>query len=117
MTQLGYPFRMDSGGRTAIATSADHIRHLIEQVLFTAPGERVNRPDFGINVRRFVYEGGGLETMAVSQFLVQGELQRWLGELLDIEAVVVDAQDATLNITVRYVVRASQEAQVVEFQR
>jgi phage baseplate assembly protein W len=108
---------MDSGGRTATATPADHIRHLIEQVLFTAPGERVNRPDFGANVRRFVYEGGGPETMAASQFLVQGELQRWLGDLLDIEAVVVDAQDATLNITVRYVVRATQEVHEAHFQR
>lgn len=117
MAQLGYPFRMDSGGRTATAAPGDHIRHLIEQVLFTAPGERVNRPDFGANVRRFVYEGGGPEVMAASQFLVQGELQRWLGELLDIEAVVVDAQDAMLNITVRYVVRATQEVQEAQFQR
>jgi hypothetical protein len=108
---------MDSGGRTATAAPGDHIRHLIEQVLFTAPGERVNRPDFGANVRRFVYEGGGPEVMAASQFLVQGELQRWLGELLDIEAVVVDAQDAMLNITVRYVVRTTQEVQEAQFQR
>lgn len=117
MAQLGYPFRVDSSGRTAGASTSDHIRHMIEQVLFTAPGERVNRPDFGANVRRFVFEGGGPETMAASQFLVQGELQRWLGELLDIEAVVVDVQDALLNVTVRYVVRATLEVQEMTIQR
>lgn len=116
MAQLGYPFRVDSSGRTAGASASDHIRHMIEQVLFTAPGERVNRPDFGANVRRFVFEGGGPETMAASQFLVQGELQRWLGELLDIEAVVVDVQDALLNITVRYVVRTTLEVQEMTIQ-
>jgi len=116
MAQLGYPFRVDSSGRIAGASASDHIRHMIEQVLFTAPGERVNRPDFGANVRRFVFEGGGPETMAASQFLVQGELQRWLGELLDIEAVVVDVEDALLNITVRYVVRATLEVQEMTIQ-
>ncbi|MFN8488132.1 MAG: GPW/gp25 family protein [Caldilineaceae bacterium] len=117
MQQVGYPYRVDNSGRTANANRDDHIRHLIEQVLFTVPGERVNRPDFGVNIRQFVFAGGNDETTAAAQFLVQGELERWLGEIIDVEAVVVESVEATLNITVRYTVRADQQRQIAQFER
>lgn len=117
MQEIAYPYRVDSSGRTATTGRNDHIRHMIEQVLFTAPGERVNRPDFGVNVRRFVFEGSNSESMAAMQFLVQGELQRWLGDIIDVEAVLVKSEESTLNITVRYTVRENQQPQVAEFVR
>lgn len=117
MQQLGYPFQVDRRGRTAADSRDDHIRHLIEQVLFTAPGERVNRPEFGVNIRQFVFAGGGNETTAAAQFLVQGELERWLGEIIDIQAVDVTTDDSTLNVEVRYIVRADQQHKVAQFSR
>lgn len=117
MREVGYPFNIDKSGRTATADRDNHIRHLIEQVLFTVPGERVNRPEFGVNIRQFVFAGGSNETGASVQFLVQGELERWLGELIDVESVAVESKESTLNITVRYVVRADQQRQVAQFER
>lgn len=118
MQQLGYPFQIDNRrGRTAIDTRDDHIRHLIEQVLFTAPGERVNRPELGVNIRQFVFVGGNNETTAAAQFLVQGELERWLGEIIDVQAVAVTAEDEKLKIEVRYVIREDQQRQVAQFTR
>ena len=53
---LDYPYHFDGSGRSAATDEADHIRDLIEQVLFTSPGERVMRPDFGAGLLALVFE-------------------------------------------------------------
>ncbi len=110
-----HPFSLDSSGRTARDDEDSHIRALIEQVLFTDPGERVNRPEFGSNLRQMVFGGLDEETAAATQFLVQGALQRWLGDRIQVEAVEVRSQDTTLEVTVQYRVNRSQELQVAQF--
>jgi len=115
--QIDYPFHIDSRGRTAITDTDGHIRDLIEQVLFTAPGERANRPTFGCGLNQLVFAPNSDELAAATQFLVQGSLQQWLGDLIQIEAVQVTSQDSTLEVTVQYVVRRSQTRQTSQFRR
>jgi phage baseplate assembly protein W len=118
--QIDYPFHIDSRGRTATADPDEHIRDLIEQVLFTTPGERANRPTFGCGLNQLVFAPNSDELAAATQFLVQGALQQWLGDLIQVEAVQVISQDSTLEVTVQYVVRAassSQRRQTAQFQR
>ena len=52
---IDFPFHSDSRGRTATTDDDDHIRDMIEQFLFTNPGERVNRPDFGSGLLQLVF--------------------------------------------------------------
>ena len=87
MSQLDYPFHFDTRGRTAETGDDAHIRDLIEQVLFTAPGERVNRPTFGSGLMQLVFAPNSDTLAATTQFLVQGALQQWLGDLIIVEAV------------------------------
>ena len=75
MREIGYPYRVDSSGRTATSGRNDHIRHMMEQVLFTAPGERVNRPDFGCGLRQLVFAPASDELATATQYLVQAALQ------------------------------------------
>jgi phage baseplate assembly protein W len=114
---LAYPFRIDGRGRAASATDEDHIRQMIEQLLFTAPGERVNRPDFGTGVMQLVFAPNSPELAAATEFTIQGALQQWLGDLIQVEAVQVESEEATLGVTVRYVVRRDQQRQVARFSR
>jgi phage baseplate assembly protein W len=114
---IGYPYRVDGGGRTAAEGDADHIRHLIEQVLFVAPGERVNRPDFGSGLMQLVFGAPNDELLAATQFLVQGSLQQWLGDLIEVEAIEVRGQEGSLHLTVQYVARRSQQRHVARFER
>lgn len=114
---VDYPYRFDRRGRTAEADDADHIRDLIEQVLFTTPGERVNRPTFGCGLRELVFRPNSLELAATTQFLVQGALQEWLGDVIRVEEVEVNAEDEKLRVTVRYAIRTTQESQVAQFTR
>ena len=107
MRQVDFPYRFDARGRTAATDEADHIRDLIEQVLFTSPGERVMRPDFGSGLLQLVFAPNSEVLAATTQVLVQSALQRWLGELILVEAVRVEAIDSTLRVTVQYVIRQS----------
>lgn len=117
MTQIDYPFHFDSRGRTAQAEDDKHIRDLIEQVLFTTPGERVNRPTFGSGLMDLVFKPNSDELATTTQFLVQGALQQWLGDLIEVEKVNVESEEATLRVTVEYVVRRSQERHMAQFLR
>ena len=92
-----------------------HIRDLIEQVLFTAPGERVNRPTFGSGLMQLVFEPNSNALASATQQLVQGALQQWLGDLIQVESVEVENDDASLRVTVSYTVRLTQQKQVAEF--
>ncbi len=105
MMQVNFPYRFDARGRTAGADEADHIRDLIEQVLFTHPGERVMRPDFGSGLLQLVFAPNSEVLAATTQVLVQSSLQRWLGEWILVESVQVEAVDSTLRVTVQYVIR------------
>lgn len=104
MATLDHPYHFDGSGRTATTSDADHIRDLMEQVLFTSPGERVMRPDFGAGLLRLVFEPNSTALAATTQFVVQSSLQQHLGHLIAVNAVLVENVDAALQVTVRYVV-------------
>ncbi|MEO3807254.1 GPW/gp25 family protein [Nonomuraea sp. B1E8] len=100
---VGFPLRVGSRGRTTLVSDEDYLRGLVETVLFTRPGERVNRPDFGSGVDRLVFAPTGDEMVHASRTLVHGALQRWLGDLVQVDDVVVEAHDSRLRVTVTYV--------------
>ncbi|MCC2641080.1 MAG: uncharacterized protein K0S45_1493 [Nitrospira sp.] len=107
MVQVDFPYQFDGRGRTSGTDETGHIRDLIYQVLFTNPGERVMRPDFGSGLLQLVFAPNSDMLAATTQVLVQSALQRWLGELIVIEAVGVEAAEAALRVTVQYVIRRS----------
>jgi hypothetical protein len=113
--QIDHPFHFDNRGRTAATDDNDHIRDLIELVLFTSPGERVNRPNFGSGLLQNVFAPNSDTLAAALQTSAQATLQQWLGDLIQVQSVEVANQDSTLNVTVQYLVRATQTSQVAQF--
>jgi phage baseplate assembly protein W len=103
--RTSFPYGFDGRGRTTDADEATWIRGLIEQVLFTAPGERVMRPDFGSGLRELMFAPNSPELAATTQFLVQGALQQWLADLIVVDGVSVSAVEASLTVTVQYRIR------------
>jgi phage baseplate assembly protein W len=115
---LDFPFRFDGRGRTAAAASDDdHIRQMIEQLLFTSPGERVNRPDFGSGLLQLVFAPNSPELAATLRFTMQAALQRWLGDVIALQNLAVSAEDNLLKVQVSYFVRRTQQQQIAEFVR
>jgi phage baseplate assembly protein W len=114
---VDFPYHLDGRGRTAATDRDDHLRDLIEQVLFTAPGERVMRPDFGSGLLGLVFEPGGPELVATTQHLVQGALQQELGHLIAVESVEVSQDEGTLVVAIEYVALRTQERLSARFAR
>lgn len=114
---IAFPYQFDARGHTAEADDKRHIRDLIEQLLFTSPGERVNRPTFGTGLLQLVFAPNSPELAATTQLMVQGALQQWLGELIQVDAVEVQSQEATLQVTVCYIIRRTQRRRVEQFTR
>lgn len=112
---INFPFQFDTFGRTARAEEEEHIRDMIKQVLFTTPGERVNRPTFGSGLMQLVFAPNNEELATSTRFMVQGALQQWLGDLIQVEEVIVESNDSTLNVTVNYIVLKTREHQAAEF--
>ncbi len=114
---LDFPFHFDGRGGTAQTGDDKHIRDMIEQLLFTNPGERVNRPDFGSGLLQLIYGPNSPELAATLQFTMQAALQRWLGDLIEIQTLEVTSIDATLAIELQYVVRRTNQTQTASFSR
>jgi hypothetical protein len=117
MIQFAFPFQIGADGRTASVDYEDHVRDLVEQVLFTTPGERVNRPTFGSGLLQAAFAPNSVELEATLQFLAQTALQQWLGDLIDLQSVVVSAVDSTVNVTVQYSIKQTSAPQTAQFSR
>lgn len=113
---IDFPFQIDGRGGASVAGD-HHVEDLIEQLLFTSPGERVNRPTFGSGLLQMAFAPSSDELAAATQFLVQGTLQQWVGDLIQTESVRVVIQDSTLTVTVQYVIRASGVRQQAQFSK
>jgi len=110
-----FPYGFDSRGGTGQSDLPSHIRDMVEQILLTAPGERVNRPTLGTGTGQLVFEPNSGVLAAAQQQLIQASLQQWLSDLIRVEAVEVTAEDSTLLITVRYTILANQQQQTQQF--
>lgn len=106
-----YPFAIDAGlGRWAVQTDyAEHVEQLIKQVLFTNPGERINRPDFGCGIRRMVFAPNSQESASLAQVTIFQALEKWLSTLIKVDQVEVNAVEETLTITIGYILKVRQE--------
>jgi phage baseplate assembly protein W len=114
---IDFPFQFDARGRTASTSDEDHIRDMIEQFLFTSSGERVNRPDFGSGLLQLVFAPNSPELASTLQVTIQAGLQRWLGDLIEVQKLEVTSEDSTLRVDLAYVIRRTQEQQTAQFSR
>lgn len=100
---LDYPFGFDSKGRTATTDYNDHVRDMIYQVLFTSPGERVNLPDFGCGLSQLVFMPNSDVMATATRFLIQGALQHWLADVIDVQKLQVTAEDEQMVVDIEYI--------------
>jgi phage baseplate assembly protein W len=114
---IDVPFHVDGRGRTALTDHDHHLRQLLELLLFTNPGERVNRPDFGGGVRGLVFAGNSAELAAALRFNLQANMQRWLGDLLEVIELATSAEEAVLRVDIRYRVRGKPDERTAQLQR
>lgn len=113
---ISFPFSVTPAGHTRTCDRQAHIRHLIELVLFTSPGERLMRPDFGSGVQDLVFSAAGTSTTHATLALVEGALQHALRDVIEVKAVDVEFDEPRLKISVVFVDRHTELEGVVELE-
>jgi uncharacterized protein len=111
MEAVRYPFAVDvEAGRLAQEPDyPEHVEQLILQVLFTSPGERINRPDFGCGLRRMVFAPNSDATAQLIQVMVLQALERWLASVIAVDQVRVVSRDEVLEVHLAYLLKARGE--------
>jgi phage baseplate assembly protein W len=112
---VDFAFGFNGRGGTRGCGDDEHLQDLIEQVLFTSPGERVNRPTFGSGLLQLVFAPNSDALAAATQLSVQASLQQWLGDRIEVQAVEVENVDSTLRVTVQYASRRTGDQRVARF--
>jgi uncharacterized protein len=110
-----FPFLIDKKGHTATTNQEQHARQLIEQVLFTIQGERVNRPDFGTGINQLVFAPNSDELATATQLLIQASLQQWLSDVISVSSVNVTNDDSGLNIVIEYSTIVDKKNHILNF--
>lgn len=110
-----FPFVVDRGGRVARAAADDHVAQMIEQVLFTRPGERPMRPDFGCGIAELVFEPNDELLAGATALRIRAALQRWVADLADVRRVEVRAEGAQLAVEVEWTRLLDGESAAAEF--
>lgn len=102
MTWFAFPYHISPAGTTAVTNRDGQIRDMVEQVLFTRRGERVNRADFGAGLHEMLFSENSPEIAGAVQHMVQASLQQWLSEVIEVRAVRAEAVENLLRVTVVY---------------
>ena len=114
---IDYPFAIGGAGRTATTEYDEHVRDMLEQLILTNPGERVNRPDFGSGILQLIFAPNSPQLAAALQYTLKAAIQRWLGDLIEVAELEVTSEDSTLTVDVSYIVRRTNQPQTATFTR
>lgn len=93
-----------------------YVAQLIRQVLLTAPGERVNRPDFGAGLRRLVFASADQSTATLVKSTILQNLDRWLGALITVDDVATDFENGVLDVVVTYTIRSTGDQEILNLE-
>lgn len=114
-SELAFPYSITENGRTATTDYTDHVRQMIRQLLFTSPGERVNRPTYGCDLRRLVFNPRRGELVLAIEAMVQSTLQRWLGDIIKVQSLEVKIENDQVVVDLRYTETRTQQSWFTRF--
>ena len=108
---IRFPFAIDRGLKSLAEENEyrEHIMQLVKQVLLTSPGERINRPDFGCEIRRMVFNPNSEISASLAQVSIFQALEKWLGTVISVENVKVNPIEEVLEIRVVFIIKVLQE--------
>lgn len=115
---LSFPFRVGSDGRTAqVASLEEHVRDELIQLILTNPGERAFLPEFGVGVRRLIFENITDTTAAMTKAMLTQAISRWLGQRIALEELIVEVDNNTIAVDLSYRIAGTEDQRRVRFER
>src|SRR3954464_5996405 len=95
---VAFPFRLDSRGRTELTDDERHVNGMLELLLLTTAGERVNRPDFGGGLRQLLFGPATPELAATLQHTLRAEIIQWLDDVIDVRELEIWPDDGRIAV-------------------
>lgn len=113
---MSFPLAIGTEG-TATSGRRTHVRGQIEQVLFTLPGERWFRPEFGVGIRTLVFEPNNRPLWELTKKRLEASLTEALaGEVLpESLEISVEGVEAELRVTIAYRLATINHTEQVQF--
>jgi phage baseplate assembly protein W len=99
---LAFPLRLGPGRSLAVVDLEHDVRAMIEQILLTAPGERVNRPTFGVGIYAYVFEPNSQFLATQLRTALDENVYEHLGKNVRILALDVTTADAQLHVDIQF---------------
>ncbi|MGZ4215252.1 MAG: GPW/gp25 family protein [Solirubrobacteraceae bacterium] len=107
MLEVAFPYNLDDRGRTATATHNDHVEQMLELLLLTSPGERVNQPAFGCGLLDMAFAPNSPEVAAALNVTISAAIGLWLGDVISLTSLDVSSQENQLHVSIAYTVLAT----------
>jgi phage baseplate assembly protein W len=106
-----WPTTIDSQGGIALVHEEADIREAIINILQTAPGERVMRPEYGCGIHDLIFAPMNARTMGLIIRYVQQAIGRWEPrvEVPDVEVDVDPDDDSRVLIQVSYRIKSTHD--------
>jgi uncharacterized protein len=100
---VAFPLALDEDGSSRLVQDPPvAAEQLIEQLLFTAPGDRLNQPELGCGLPELLFDPLSTELQAATQFQVASALQRWLADVVKVVSLTVTSSGSEIDVTVVY---------------
>jgi len=107
---LAYPLAFDDE-RGRFAKTLDYeryVRGLVLQTLLTAPGERINRPEFGTPIPQLLFAAINEEIADLVKAQIHRAMDLWLDRIVRVERVETRQPEPTrFEIEVSYIILAT----------
>jgi phage baseplate assembly protein W len=104
-----FPVAVNRTGGIATSSQEENIRESIFIILGTAPGERLNRADFGCDIHDLLFAPNNPITAGIAIHYCEEALSKWEPRIEDIEVTAAPSQSEPnrLDIRISYVVRGT----------
>src|SRR5213594_4262668 len=107
-----FPFRIDgASGQAAQSDYESHVDQMIRQILLTSPGERIDLPEFGCDLRRVLFAPNSDALAATTQMLILQALDKWLADQITVQQVAIERPEddgSQLLVQIDYVLIETQ---------
>lgn len=107
-SDLDFGLKKDAAGKVVIVKNKDSITQSIKTILSTTPGERLFLPEFGSNLKEYVFEPLDFSTTELIIGEIEIALERWEDRITVVDITVEEEPDENvLKISIDYSISAT----------
>ncbi|MCG8420091.1 MAG: GPW/gp25 family protein [Proteobacteria bacterium] len=104
---LTFPPIVGPDAGLATLDTVNSVRAMLEQILFTEPGERVNRPTFGVGVLGALFEPNSPFLQTRIRIALEENVYDHLGLRVSVDDIGVEQDQAEIHIRIAFTIEGT----------